>query len=99
MEMVKDNDIEDDEEMETKDDMRFPIKLLGRGGFSHPRGSRGSGRGRGGGIASSVLQSTTPSSTKDPFQTTKTPDPMEGLASSMSALQFMPHSLKEGIEG
>jgi hypothetical protein len=67
------------------DGARAPVKLRGRGGFTHPRGSRGAnhnhGRGRGGGEPSTAPANNTAA------------DPMEGLASRMSALQFVPHSL------
>jgi hypothetical protein len=87
----KEEDGEDDEEKQ--ESKRTPVKLRGRGGFSHPRGadrSRGYGRGRGG-TSISAAQSTT--SSKEPKVLTAKADPMDGLASSMSALQFVPHSL------
>jgi hypothetical protein len=95
MQVVKDadggeGDEEEDEVAEAKDGARVPVKLRGRGGFTHPRGSRGAnrGRGRGGGELATVQSSTSTA----PASNTAA-DPMEGLASSMSALQFVPHSL------
>ncbi|OAG04116.1 uncharacterized protein CC84DRAFT_1166226 [Paraphaeosphaeria sporulosa] len=78
---VRDNDEEEDKETEAKDSPRAPVKLRGRGGFTHPRGSRDSGRGRGRGSGESSTAQTS------------TQTAMDGLASSMSALQFVPHSL------
>lgn len=54
------------------------LKLRGRGGFSHPSGS---GRNRGNDRATSD------------FMTVST-DPVDSLASSMSALHFVPHSVR-----
>ncbi|KAF2437983.1 hypothetical protein P171DRAFT_437587 [Karstenula rhodostoma CBS 690.94] len=92
MEVVKDGEggdgeAEAEDETEAKGSPRAPVKLRGRGGFTHPRGSRGSNRGRGYGAGD---HSTTQRST----QTAPTgADPMDSLASGMSALQFVPHSL------
>jgi hypothetical protein len=55
------------------------IKLRGRGGFSHPQGA-----GRGRGTQDQAAPGSIPSKT----------DPMDKLTSSMSALQFVPHSVR-----
>ncbi|CAI6336547.1 unnamed protein product [Periconia digitata] len=75
-----DEDDEEDQEPAQSEDKvkRTPVKLRGRGGFSHPRGG---GRGRGG--STSALENPPPEST----------DPIESLTSRMSSLQFIPHSL------
>ncbi|KAF9734656.1 hypothetical protein PMIN03_004172 [Paraphaeosphaeria minitans] len=90
MEVVKavigeDEEEEEEEEEEgmAEDSQRAPVKLRGRGGFTHPRGSRGSTRGR---VTDQASIQTVPA-------TNTAADPMDGLASSMSALQFVPHSL------
>lgn len=100
MDVVKDEDAEEgneeeDEEVEAKEGPRTPVKLLGRGGFSHPRGGRrpNRGRGRGGGDASSRPPAAAELATQTAPAKTVAADPMDGLASSMSALQFVPHSL------
>ncbi|KAF1952122.1 hypothetical protein CC80DRAFT_479672 [Byssothecium circinans] len=86
MDVVKDEEHEEGEgenEEEKDASNRAPVKLRGRGGFGHPRGQgRGRGRGRGG---SATATASEPKSTSD--------DAMEGLTSSMSALQFIPHSI------
>ena len=74
-----------EEEEKDSEPMRYPTKLHGRGGFSHARGT-GRGRGRGLSIATYPAK---PASATD----TSPSDPMESLASSMSALQFIPHSV------
>ncbi|KAF1980445.1 hypothetical protein BU23DRAFT_522527 [Bimuria novae-zelandiae CBS 107.79] len=98
MEVVKDEDAndgsdkEDDEDKEMKDGVRSPVRLRGRGGFTHPRGSRG-GRGRGRGETPS-LPHARPEAVAQTAPKTKTEaDPMEGLTSGMSALQFVPRSI------
>jgi hypothetical protein len=90
MELVHDEDEDEDYERHmTKDGVvygesrRIPVKLRGRGGFSHPRG-RGSGSIS---TATEVLKSTTASSGASA-------DPVDSLASSMSALKFVPHSVR-----
>lgn len=79
MELVHDEDEDEHEGQVTHDGAetrRIPVKLRGRGGFSHPRGY---GRG-GASTAHDALKSSA--------------DPVDGLASSMSALQFVPHSVR-----
>ncbi|KAJ4373230.1 hypothetical protein N0V83_003523 [Neocucurbitaria cava] len=90
MDVVKDQeeDQEHSNEDEEKDSesRRYPTKLHGRGGFSH-RPGRGHGRGRG--------SSTATNPSKPAPATAASPaDPMESLTSSMSALQFIPHSVR-----
>ncbi|KAH6085496.1 hypothetical protein HBI67_000990 [Parastagonospora nodorum] len=80
MELVHDED-EDDESHMTNDGVdarRIPVKLRGRGGFSHPRG-----RGRG-----------SSSTAHDASKASISTDPVDSLATSMSALQFVPHSVR-----
>jgi hypothetical protein len=88
MDVVKDEDEHRDEDEQEANDgpKRNPLKLRGRGGFSHPRAP---GRGGGRGISKAVAtpQSSTSSSTAPA-------DPVDSLASSMSALQFVPHSVR-----
>ncbi|XPS75543.1 hypothetical protein M3J07_007618 [Ascochyta lentis] len=55
------------------------IKLRGRGGFSHPQGA-----GRGRGDRDEVTTGSTSAKT----------DPVDSLTSSLSALQFVPHSVR-----
>lgn len=93
----EDQDVKNEEEKDDGDEevRRAPVKLRGRGGFQHPRGQdrgRGSGRGRGRGrgTASTLTQASGSASKTGPAATA---DPMEGLTSSMSALQFVPHSI------
>lgn len=99
MEVVKDeedgNEKEVDEKPETTNGVRSPVKLRGRGGFTHSRGSRGSGRGRGGRhVEASLPSHTTPQfGPQTASQTKTTADPIESLTSSMSALQFVPRSV------
>jgi hypothetical protein len=87
MELVRDDD-EVDEDL-TKDGeksgelRRIPVKLRGRGGFSHPPGQ---GRGNVPAATADVSKSSTSSS--------RASDPVDNLASSMSALQFVPHSVR-----
>ncbi|KAF1835821.1 hypothetical protein BDW02DRAFT_617714 [Decorospora gaudefroyi] len=88
MEVVKDQQEAREEAMEEeKEDgetRRYPAKLHGRGGFGHAQASgRGSGRG--------TPSVTTPSK---PAVSTQPADPMDGLVSSMSALKFIPHSVR-----
>ncbi|KAF1844158.1 uncharacterized protein K460DRAFT_261054, partial [Cucurbitaria berberidis CBS 394.84] len=91
MDIVKDKEEDqsdvDEEEEDGKDGecRRYPTRLHGRGGFGH---AQGSSRGRGRSI------STTYPSQPAPATVTPPTDPMEKLASSMSALQFVPHSVR-----
>ncbi|KAF2024156.1 hypothetical protein EK21DRAFT_104874 [Setomelanomma holmii] len=85
MELVKDEEEEDcgdRDEGEGVEARRAPIKLRGRGGFSHPRG-----RGRGIPAASHASKQTSTSAAA-------TADPVDDLASGMSALHFIPHSVR-----
>lgn len=90
----------DGEKDEGKENRRTPVKLHGRGGFTHPRGTgrgRGYGRGRGRGAGSGTQMSDPPATNGAPAQSAL--DPMEGLTSRMSALQFVPHSLYARSKG
>ncbi|KAF2008970.1 hypothetical protein BU24DRAFT_380958, partial [Aaosphaeria arxii CBS 175.79] len=78
---------------------RAPVRLHGRGGFTHPprQSQFGRGRGRGRGVSKSVAKS--PEVLKAvPAKPMKkdddTADPMDGLTSSMSSLQFVPHAVR-----
>lgn len=73
-------------EMQDVESKRYPAKLRGRGGFSH---GRGSGR-VSGDNASTVTQPSQPA----PATASPPKDPMDTLTSSMSALQFVPHSVR-----
>ncbi|KAF2749571.1 hypothetical protein M011DRAFT_420013, partial [Sporormia fimetaria CBS 119925] len=87
-------DEEMNEEREEKEEMnirRTPIKLHGRGGFGRPRGGRGRGSGRGGSTHGSGATEPTP---VGGVKKNDAADPVEGLASRMSALQFVPHSVR-----
>jgi hypothetical protein len=87
MELVQDDDEED--ERLTKDgeksgeSRRNPVKLRGRGGFSHPPG-----RGR------ANIPVATADVSKSSTSSFSASDPVDNLASSMSALQFVPHSVR-----
>jgi preprotein translocase subunit SecA len=86
MELVKDDEEEDGrltiDGEKSGESRRIAVKLRGRGGFSHPPG-----RGRGGiSVATDVSKASTSSSGAS--------DPVDNLASSMSALQFVPHSVR-----
>jgi hypothetical protein len=70
MELVHDEEEDEEDAGQTR---RNPVKLRGRGGFSHPRN-----HGRG---------------THDELKFLSS-DPVDGLASSMSALKFVPHSVR-----
>ncbi|KAF2119947.1 hypothetical protein BDV96DRAFT_610098 [Lophiotrema nucula] len=97
------NDEQEEDKTESSEDQEAPkspqlnerptVTLRGRGGFGHPRRP---GRGRGYGWG---LSSTTSSTTKAPLETpsaSASPDPVDSLTSSMSALQFVPHSVRFG---
>ena len=98
MDVVQDEDAEgtgeDEDGKEAQGEVRSPVRLRGRGGFTHPRGTRGSGRGRGRGRGEAPPPSTAAQPPSQPAVRTKTAaDPMDSLTSSMSALKFVPHSL------
>lgn len=81
MELVRD---EEEDQTTTHGDgdgesRRIPVKLRGRGGFSHP-----AGRGR----ESTFKAEGTAKTTSAPA------DQVDGIASSLSALQFVPHSVR-----
>lgn len=82
MEIVKDEG-EDHGEDAAKEDVeprRAPLKLRGRGGFSHPRMPGRAGRGGAEAVS--------------PSEASAAADPMDSLASGMSALHFVPHSVR-----
>ncbi|KAF2683674.1 hypothetical protein K458DRAFT_260054, partial [Lentithecium fluviatile CBS 122367] len=99
MDVVKDEDDEEEnnDDEGTEENKRTPVKLRGRGGFGHPRAAgrgKGYGRGRGRGRDGSQTEAAqTPGPGKAPTASTANADPMEGLTSSLSALQFVPHSI------
>jgi hypothetical protein len=91
MELVQDEEDDYDEiegqvtkDGESGEPRRTPLRLRGRGGFSHARG-----RGRGRGIPATHNMSKSPTTSSG-----SPPDPVDSLASSMSALQFVPHSVR-----
>lgn len=70
---------------------RTPVKLRGRGGFGHFRGGRGQRS-----TANSAAEPVSAASTSDippSKSTSESVDPVDGLASRMSALQFVPRSI------
>jgi len=77
--------VQDESEHETQTsshqrDTKPPLlKLRGRGGFTHPQAT-GRGSGRHDGAA--------------PSSTTTNADPLDKLVSDMSALHFVPHSVR-----
>ncbi|KAI8932689.1 hypothetical protein NX059_010183 [Plenodomus lindquistii] len=78
----KDDEAEEAPESPSK---RYPARLRGRGGFSH---GQGSGRGQGGTAVATHPSKPAPASATAPK------DSMDTLTSSMSALQFVPHSVR-----
>jgi hypothetical protein len=79
-----DQDESDQEEQQGGETRSYPVRLHGRGGFGHARGmSGGSGRG--------ISTATTPSK---PATVTPSSDPMDSLTAGMSALKFIPHSVR-----
>jgi hypothetical protein len=87
MDVVKDQERDqewsDEDGHQDGETRRYPIKLHGRGGFGHARGmSGGSGR---------MSTATTPSKSA---AAASSGDPMDSLTSSMSALKFIPHSVR-----
>jgi hypothetical protein len=90
MELVHDEDEDEDDGGHVMKDgeadgesRRIPVKLRGRGGFSHPRG-RGHGS----------ISEATDASKSAIASSGASADPVDSLASSMSALQFVPHSVR-----
>jgi hypothetical protein len=81
----QDSDQEEQRDGETRRYLRSPVRLHGRGGFGHTRGMSGSGTGRG------IPTATTPSK---PAAATPFSDPMDSLTAGMSALKFIPHSVR-----
>lgn len=89
-----DDDGKGEGEVEEKSEVRAPVRLLGRGGFTHPRRSRGSARGRESRRQDGGPPPLPAEQVDQPMSQTKAPaDPMDSLASSMSALKFVPHSV------
>jgi hypothetical protein len=93
MEIVKDGEEEggqdeSDEQEQAGEVRREPVRLRGRGGFGHPQAGCGRGRGHGRSLEVATSPSKAVPATADPA------DAMEGLASRMSALQFVPHSVR-----
>lgn len=85
MDVVRDGD--EDNAQHVQDDgetRRYPTRLRGRGGF-------GRGQGTGRAIGRGDPQASPPRKT---MPATRTADPMDSLASSMSALKFVPHSVR-----
>lgn len=85
MDVARDQDKDDaKEEQDEGETRRYPTRLHGRGGFSHgQRRDRAIGRGD-----LQTKASTNAVSAVDPV------DPMDSLTSSMSALKFIPHSVR-----
>lgn len=77
-----------DDEVPNGESKRYPTKLRGRGGFGHVRGTVRGGRGGRGSLTATETSNSSPSAPP------AAKDPMETLASSMSALQFVPHSVR-----
>ena len=71
--------VQDGSEHETQTSSHAGLKLRGRGGFTHPQAT-GRGSGRHDGAA--------------PSSTTTNADPLDKLVSDMSALHFVPHSVR-----
>ncbi|KAL6707529.1 hypothetical protein ACN47E_004099 [Coniothyrium glycines] len=89
LEMVNDGyeGAEDEEEEGIENEARrYPTQLRGRGGFGH---ARGSDRGRGRRVSTEVSheKATAPANVA-------IVDPVDSLTSRMSALQFVPHSVR-----
>ena len=79
MDLVQDEVEGEAKSQQQRDSRSSQVKLHGRGGFSHPQGT---GRGRGS-HDQAALSSTIPNA-----------DAVDKLASSMSALHFIPHSVR-----
>lgn len=84
MDVVRGQDEDEKEEHNQGEARRYPTKLHGRGGFGQGQ-SPGRAIGRG-----------SPQATVSPKYTSsvQTVDPMDSLTSSMSALKFIPHSVR-----
>ncbi|CAA9960866.1 hypothetical protein PTMSG1_04250 [Pyrenophora teres f. maculata] len=84
MEIVRDQDEGQQEDQGDGEARRYPTQLRGRGGFGHAQGA-----GRGLGRRDAAVKTA-------PKQVAAAPavDPMDSLASSMSALKFIPHSVR-----
>ena len=92
-EVEGDDDDDGQGEVEERSELRAPVRLLGRGGFTHPRRSRGSARGRESGRVEAPPPLPADQADQPVSQPKTAADPMDSLASSMSALQFVPHSV------
>ncbi|KAF2622522.1 hypothetical protein BU25DRAFT_377709 [Macroventuria anomochaeta] len=79
MDVVQDEGGDQANHQQQRESRSSHVKLRGRGGFSHPQGT---GRGRGS-EGQAALGSTITNA-----------DPVDNLASSMSALHFVPHSVR-----
>ncbi|RAR09073.1 metal ion binding protein [Stemphylium lycopersici] len=73
--------VRDEEEQDDGQSRRYPTRLRGRGGFGHAQAA-----GRGIGRDEPQMTKLIPSA--------QAVDPMDSLASSMSALKFVPHSVR-----
>lgn len=82
----QERDQEEDQEEQQIQVKRAPLKLRGRGGFGHARTVSNGGRGQ---------EKPAPAS-PDAQVTKATPpaDPVDSLTSTMSALRFVPHSVR-----
>lgn len=84
----EENEPDDSDDVQDSESRRYPTKLRGRGGFGHARGSE---RGRGLGTPTTAAISKT-----GPTTNTTQKDTVDSLTSSMSALQFIPYSVRTG---
>lgn len=78
MDVVHDEREDQARDHQQQDTRSSPFKLRGRGGFSHPQGA---GRGRGANDQAAIAGKVGV-------------DPIDKLASEMSALHFVPHSVR-----
>lgn len=72
------------------------IKLAGRGGIGLGRSIPGRGRAAQHQHSSSTNTQVSLAKTEEPAQDKGADDPMDGLVGRMSALQFVPHSVRMG---